>query len=61
MEASNNPKSRRRAIRSQRKLCDLIEAGDSEGAEEHWRAHVKAAGRAVLDAAGAKTVLDLFD
>lgn len=61
MEASNNPKSRRRAVRSQRKLLDLVEAGDVEGAEDHWRAHVKGAGRAILDAAGAKTVLDLFN
>ena len=58
---AGDPKARPRAIRSQRKLCDLIDARDAEGAEKHWRAHVNAAARAILDTAGAKTVLDLFD
>ena len=29
--------TRRRGIRSQRRLLELIEAGDGAAAEEHWR------------------------
>ena len=49
------------AIRSQEKVVDLIEAGDADGAEEHWRNHVVNAGRNILNKAGRKTVVDLFD
>ncbi|HVW40394.1 MAG TPA: FCD domain-containing protein [Amycolatopsis sp.] len=31
---------RRRAVKSYRKLYKLIEAGDAEGAEQHWRLHM---------------------
>ncbi len=56
-----NVKATRRAIRSQKKLVDLIEAGDTEGAEQHWRNHVRQAGQATLDHGGRKSVVDLFD
>jgi DNA-binding FadR family transcriptional regulator len=51
----------RRSVRSQEKLVELIEAGDADGAERHWRSHMRAAGQALLDHAGRKTVVDLFD
>ena len=54
-------KNTRKAIRSQEKLVALIEAGDEDGAEEHWRKHVVNAGQAVLRRAGRKAVVDLFD
>ncbi len=54
-------KNTRKAIRSQEKLVRLIEAGDEDGAEEHWRRHVTNAGQAVLRRAGRKAVVDLFE
>jgi DNA-binding FadR family transcriptional regulator len=50
-----------RAVRSQEKLVELIEAGDADRAEKHWRNHVRIAARAILDEAGRKSVVDLFD
>jgi DNA-binding FadR family transcriptional regulator len=60
MEQDNDPEANKRAIRSQKKLVALVEAGDAEGAEEHWRNHVRAVARAILGT-GRKTVVDLFD
>ena len=54
-------KNTRKAIRSQEKLVRLIEEGDENGAEEHWRRHVTNAGQAMLRRAGRKAVVDLFD
>jgi DNA-binding FadR family transcriptional regulator len=53
--------SRRRAIRSHEKLVGLVEAGDGERAERHWRNHVEVAGKLILSAVGAKTVVDLLE
>ena len=53
--------STKRAVRSHEKLVKLIESGDAEGAESHWRRHVQNAAQRTLDAAGAKSVVDLFD
>jgi GntR family transcriptional repressor for pyruvate dehydrogenase complex len=39
---------RRRGIRSQERLLDLVEAGDGAAAEEHWRAHMQVVGRVML-------------
>ena len=39
---------RRRGIRSQRRLAELVEAGDATAAEEHWRTHMTAVGRVML-------------
>jgi len=61
LQEGYNLKAVKRSIRSQRKLVELIEAGDADGAEAHWRNHVVAAGRSILDKAGAKSVVDLFD
>jgi len=60
MTASMNVAATKRSVRSQQKLVALIEAGDADGAEEHWRNHVRIASKAVLDKAGAKSVVDLF-
>ena len=54
-------KTVQKAIRSQERLVDLVEAGDEKGAEAHWRRHVAAAGQSVLSSTGPKSVVDLFD
>jgi GntR family transcriptional repressor for pyruvate dehydrogenase complex len=51
----------RRAIRSQEKLIQFVEAGDEDGAEKHWRQHVVNAGQTMLRRAGRKSVIDLFE
>jgi DNA-binding FadR family transcriptional regulator len=50
----------RKAHRTRQKLIDLIRAGDADGAEELWRAHLTEAGR-VLAAGSGETLVDLFD
>jgi GntR family transcriptional repressor for pyruvate dehydrogenase complex len=51
----------RKLVRSYRKLVLLIEAGDTEEAERHWRTHMEVVGRKLLPGdTGAKTVIDLF-
>jgi GntR family transcriptional regulator, transcriptional repressor for pyruvate dehydrogenase complex len=52
---------RRRAIRSHEKLVALVEAGEGERAERHWRNHMDVAGKLILNAVGAKTVVDLLE
>jgi DNA-binding FadR family transcriptional regulator len=52
--------SLRYGLRSHAKLADLIEAGDADAAELHWRAHVSKAGRIWLKSVGATEVIDLF-
>jgi len=52
--------TRRRGIRSQQRLADLIEAGDADAAEQHWRDHMTVVGRILLGQK-AKTVVDLLD
>ena len=51
---------RRRGIRSQERLIELIAIGASYDAEAHWRAHMEAVGK-VMFGQEAKTVIDLFD
>ncbi|SEG88520.1 DNA-binding transcriptional regulator, FadR family [Thermomonospora echinospora] len=52
----------RRTVRSYRKLVDLVEARDSEGAERHWRTHMEAAAEWLMGTGlRGKTVVDLFD
>jgi DNA-binding FadR family transcriptional regulator len=50
---------RRRGLRSQRHLLEFIEAGDADGAEEHWSAHMAVVGRVMLGQEAA-TVVDLL-
>lgn len=56
-----NPASLKKSIRSQEKVLALIEAGETDKAENHWRNHVRAAAQSMLDKAGRKSVVDLFD
>jgi len=51
--------TRRRGLRSQRRLLELLEHGDAAGAEEHWRAHMAVVGRVMLGQK-ASTVVDLL-
>ena len=51
--------TRRRGIRSQRRLLELIEAGDGAAAEEHWRLHMEAVSKVILGQK-ASTVVDLL-
>jgi GntR family transcriptional regulator, transcriptional repressor for pyruvate dehydrogenase complex len=52
--------TRRRGIRSQRRLVELIVAGDAVAAEEHWRAHLAVVGSLLLGER-ANRVIDLLD
>lgn len=52
--------TRKRGIRSQRRLLELVEAGDAPGAEQHWREHMAVVGRVMLGQ-DASTVIDLLD
>jgi DNA-binding FadR family transcriptional regulator len=52
--------TRRRGVRSQERLASLIEAGDVDGAEQHWRTHMGVVGKILLGQR-AKTVIDLLD
>jgi DNA-binding FadR family transcriptional regulator len=47
--------------RSHRRLVELIEARDAEGAERVWRRHLTETSRFLLGAPTAETVLDLLD
>ncbi|WP_344827267.1 FadR/GntR family transcriptional regulator [Actinocorallia longicatena] len=47
---------RRRGLRSQRRLLELIEAGDATAAEEHWRSHMAVVGRVMLGQRASKVV-----
>ena len=59
-EGSDTVATRRRGIRSQERLLELIVAGDGAGAEEHWRAHMSVVSRVMLGQR-ATTVIDLLD
>lgn len=52
--------TRRRGVRSQERLVSLLEAGDADAAEAHWRTHMAVVGRVMLGQK-AKTVVDLLD
>ncbi|SHN17231.1 FadR/GntR family transcriptional regulator [Cryptosporangium aurantiacum] len=61
-DPARNLREFRKSVRSSRKLVDLVEAKDAEGAEKHWRAHMEAAARSLLrDDLRSATVLDLFN
>ncbi len=51
--------TRRRGLRSQRRLLELMAAGDAAAAEEHWRAHMAVVGRVLLGQK-ASTVVELL-
>jgi GntR family transcriptional regulator, transcriptional repressor for pyruvate dehydrogenase complex len=52
--------TRRRGIRSQVRLLELISEGDATGAEEHWRSHMAIVSRLMLRQEAA-TVIDLLN
>lgn len=59
----NLPETRetqRKTVRSYAKLVSFLEAGDSAGAEDHWRTHMRVSGKILAGAAQAKTIVDLF-
>jgi DNA-binding FadR family transcriptional regulator len=57
--APDSAATRRRGIRSQERLVELIEAGKASEAEEHWRTHMTVVGKFLLKQ-GATTVIDLM-
>jgi len=59
-EDGGSSATRRRGVRSQERLVTLIENGDADGAEAHWRTHMGVVGRVMLGQR-AKTVIDLLD
>ena len=52
--------TRRRGLRSQERVIELIEAGNAIDAEEHWRSHMDAVGKVMLGQS-AKSAIDLLD
>jgi DNA-binding FadR family transcriptional regulator len=52
--------TRRRGVRSQERLVELVDAGDADEAESHWRTHMGVVGKVMLGQQ-AKTVVDLLD
>ena len=50
----------RKSCEAHERLVDLVEAGDADGAEEHWRSHLEEGAHAMLKGLGAKKVLDLL-
>ena len=52
----------RRTIKSYKRLLELIEAKDAEGAEKHWRNHMEVAAKNLLgDDIKNKSIVDLFN
>jgi DNA-binding FadR family transcriptional regulator len=58
-DADQDVRLARKAKRARQRLIELISAGDGDGAEDLWRAHLTEAGDILARSAGA-TVLDLF-
>src|SRR3546814_10329978 len=44
-EDNGSTATRRRGVPTQRRLVELIEAGDADAAEEHWRTPIPVVGR----------------
>jgi DNA-binding FadR family transcriptional regulator len=51
----------RKGLKSHRKLVELIEAGDGDGAEAHWRLHMVNAGKVWLSDLGARRVIEILE
>jgi DNA-binding FadR family transcriptional regulator len=58
-DAPGSVSTRRRGLKSQRRLLELIESGDANGAEAHWHAHMAVVGRVMLGQ-DASTVVELL-
>jgi GntR family transcriptional regulator, transcriptional repressor for pyruvate dehydrogenase complex len=52
--------TRRRGLRSQERLIELIEAGAENDAETHWRSHMGVVGKVMLGQS-AQSMIDLID
>jgi len=52
---------KRRGLRSFEKLIELIEAGDGDGAEAHWRKHTASVQKTLQKWLESKRVVDLLD
>ena len=48
--------NRRRGLRSQSRLVEMIESGDGEAAEMHWRTHLKGVGRVMFGRGPSPTI-----
>jgi GntR family transcriptional regulator, transcriptional repressor for pyruvate dehydrogenase complex len=59
-DSDESEATRRRGVRSQERLADLIEVGEADEAEKHWRTHMAVVARVMLGQK-AKTVIDLLD
>ncbi|MEU4657424.1 FadR/GntR family transcriptional regulator [Streptomyces sp. NPDC023723] len=60
-DQTESPERFQRAIKAYKRLVTLVEARDAEGAERHWRSHMKVAGTYLLkDDLHNKPVVDLF-
>jgi DNA-binding FadR family transcriptional regulator len=53
--------SKRRGLRALEKLIELIEAGDGDAAEKHWRNHTRAVEKAIRHWLPAARVIDILD
>ena len=58
-DAGGSVSTRRRGIRAQERLLELLEAGDGAAAEEHWRNYMQVVGKVMLGQEAA-TVVDLL-
>ncbi|MDB5448258.1 MAG: FadR family transcriptional regulator [Phenylobacterium sp.] len=59
--ADNHPRKALAGIRSFQKLANLIEAHDADGAEAHWRAHLKNANASWLSGYDRTALVDVLD
>src|SRR3546814_17949834 len=59
-EDNGSTAPRRRGVRSQRRLVELIEAGDADAAEDHWRTHMTVLALVMLGQT-APTAVQLMD
>ena len=59
-EGRDSLSTRRRGVRSQSRLADLVTEGDVDAAESHWRTHMGVVGRVMLGQQS-RTVIDLMD
>jgi DNA-binding FadR family transcriptional regulator len=60
-DAETMMRARRAGLRSFRKLFDLMEARDGEGAEHHWRTHIRNANDTWLQGYDRTTLIDVLD
>lgn len=57
----DNTKAKRRGLNSLEKLIKLIEIGDGDAAEDHWRRHTEFVQHAMMEWLPAATVIDIME